>query len=122
MPLYLSESEVAELLTPADALAAVEGCFLRMSRGAIENRPRTRRVEDGVFAVMAAADDELRRAGVKAYTWLSGGTPFVVILFDLERAAVAAVIEADKLGQLEPAARAAWRRSTWRSRMHRRSG
>ena len=27
-------------------------------------------------------------------------TPFVVILFDLERAAVAAVIEADKLGQL----------------------
>jgi alanine dehydrogenase len=89
------------LLTPADALVAVEGCFLRMARGAVENRPRTRlRVEDGVFAVMAAADDELRRAGVKAYTWLSGGTPFVVVLFDLERAAVAAVIEADKLGQL----------------------
>jgi alanine dehydrogenase len=101
VPLYLSESDVAELLTPADALAAVEGCFLRMSRGAVENRPRTRfRVEDGVFAVMAAADDELRRAGVKAYTWLSGGTPFVVVLFDLQRAALAAVIEADKLGQL----------------------
>ena len=71
-----------------------------MSRGAVENRPARFRVEDGVFAVMAAADDELRRAGVKAYTWLSGGTPFVVLLFDLERAAVAAVIEADKLGQL----------------------
>jgi alanine dehydrogenase len=101
VPLYLTEGDIADLLTPADALVAVEGCFLRMARGAVENRPRTRlRVEDGVFAVMAAADDELRRAGVKTYTWLSGGTPFVVVLFDLERAEVAAVIEADKLGQL----------------------
>ena len=101
MPLYLTEGDIADLLTPADALVAVEGCFLRMARGAVENRPRTRlKVEDGVFAVMAATDDELRRAGVKSYTWLSGGTPFVVVLFDLERAEVAAVIEADKLGQL----------------------
>jgi alanine dehydrogenase len=101
VPLYLTEDDIADLLTPADALVAVEGCFLRMARGAVENRPRTRlRVEDGVFAVMAATDDELRRAGVKSYTWLSGGTPFVVVLFDLERAEVAAVIEADKLGQL----------------------
>jgi ornithine cyclodeaminase/alanine dehydrogenase-like protein (mu-crystallin family) len=53
---------------------------------------------------MAAADDELRRAGVKAYTWLSGGTPFVVVLFDLEQAKLAAVIEADKLGQLRTGA------------------
>ena len=105
MPLYLTESDVAELLTPADALVAVEGCFLRMSRDAVENRPRARlRVEDGVFAVMAAADDELRRAGVKAYTWLSGGTPFVVVLFDLEQAKLTAVIEADKLGQLRTGA------------------
>jgi alanine dehydrogenase len=101
VPLYLTEADVAELLTPADTVAAVEECFLRMSRGAVEIRPRTRmRVEDGVFAVMAATDVELQRAGLKAYTWLSGGTPFVVVLFDLERAQIAAVIEADKLGQL----------------------
>jgi alanine dehydrogenase len=99
--LYLREDDVAELLTAADAVSAVEECFLRIARGAVQNRPRTRlRVDDGVFAVMAAADDELQRAGLKAYTWLSGGTPFVVVLFDLAKAEIAAVIEADKLGQL----------------------
>jgi alanine dehydrogenase len=76
-----------------------------MARGAVENRPRTRmRIGDGVFAVMSAADEELGLAGVKAYTWLPGGTPFVVVLFDTAKAQLAAVIEADKLGQLRTGA------------------
>ena len=105
MPLYLTEDEVAELLTPRDALDAVEACFIRLARGVVENRPRTRiDVEDGVFASMAAADRELGLAGLKTYTWLPGGTPFVVLLFDLARATLAAVIEADKLGQLRTGA------------------
>ncbi len=105
MPLYLTESEIAELLTPADALGAIEACFERLARGAVENRPRERlALEDGVFAVMAATDAELGLAGVKTYTWLPAGTPFVVVLFDLERAEVAAVLEADKLGQLRTGA------------------
>jgi alanine dehydrogenase len=105
LPLYLTESDVESVLGPEDALAAVEGCFLRLARGAIQNRPRSRmRVEGGVFAVMAAADDELGLAGVKTYVWLRGGTPFVVVLFDLERAELTAVIEADKLGQLRTGA------------------
>jgi alanine dehydrogenase len=105
MPIYLTEAEVADLLTPADALDAVEGCFRRLAAGAIQNRPRTRLpVEDGVFAVMAAADEELGLAGLKSYVWLAGGTPFAVLLFDLERAELTAVIEADKLGQLRTGA------------------
>ena len=57
MTLYLSEDEVGGLLTTADALAAVEACFERLARGAIQNRPRERlMLEDGVFALMAAAD------------------------------------------------------------------
>jgi ornithine cyclodeaminase/alanine dehydrogenase-like protein (mu-crystallin family) len=93
------------LLTPADALQAVESCFERLARGAIENRPRTRtRAGDGVFAVMSAVDEELGLAGLKSYTWLPGGTPFVVVLFDLEGAEIAAVIEADKMGQLRTGA------------------
>jgi alanine dehydrogenase len=93
------------LLTPADALHAVESCFERLARGAIENRPRTRtRAGDGVFAVMSAVDEELGLAGLKSYTWLPGGTPFVVVLFDLEGAEIAAVIEADKMGQLRTGA------------------
>ncbi len=105
MPLYLTEAEVGSLLTPADALAAVEGSFRRLATGEVENRPRERmRVEDGVFAVMAAVDRELGLAGLKAYTWLPGGTPFVVVLFDTRTAELAAVIEADKLGQLRTGA------------------
>ena len=84
MALYLSESEVAELLSPREALDAIEACFIRLARGVVENRTRTRiSLEDGVFAYMAAADRELGLAGVKTYTWLPGGTPFVVVLFDL---------------------------------------
>ena len=105
MPLYLTEGDVDALLTPADALDAVEGSFRRLAAGEVENRPRERlRLEEGVFAVMPAVDRELRLAGVKAYAWLPGGTPFVVLLFDTESAELAGVIEADKLGQLRTGA------------------
>jgi ornithine cyclodeaminase/alanine dehydrogenase-like protein (mu-crystallin family) len=53
---------------------------------------------------MAAADRELGLAGVKSYAWLPGGTPFVVVVFDAQRAELAAVIEADRLGQLRTGA------------------
>jgi ornithine cyclodeaminase/alanine dehydrogenase-like protein (mu-crystallin family) len=105
VPLYLTESEIGGLLAPADALEAIERCFERLARGVIENRPRERlALDDGAFAVMAAADAELGLAGVKTYTWLPAGTPFVVVLFDLERAEVAAVLEADELGRLRTGA------------------
>ena len=53
---------------------------------------------------MSAVDRELGLAGVKSYAALPDGTPFVVVLFDTERAELAAVIEADKLGQLRTGA------------------
>ena len=105
VPIFLTEAEVGSLLTPADALEAVERCFERLGRGGIENRPRARmRLEGGAFAVMAATDQELGLAGVKSYAWLPGGTPFVVVLFSLEPVELLAVIEADKLGQLRTGA------------------
>jgi alanine dehydrogenase len=108
MPLYLTEADVAKLLTPADAITAVEACFQRLARGEVENRPRVRQsVDGGVFAVMSAVDRELRLAGVKSYTWLPQGTPFVVCLFDLDHGELTAVIEADKLGQLRTGAASA---------------
>ncbi|MGZ4353544.1 MAG: ornithine cyclodeaminase family protein [Gaiellaceae bacterium] len=108
MPLYLTEADVAGLLAPADALAAVEACFERLARGVVENRPRQRVVvEGGVFAVMHAVDEELGLAGLKSYAWLPGGTPFVVLLFSLEHARLEAVIEAGRLGELRTAAASA---------------
>jgi len=71
--LYLTEDEVAGLLTIEDAIVAVEECFQRLARGAIDNRPRTRLpLEDGQLAVMAAVDSELGIAGLKTYAWLPG--------------------------------------------------
>jgi ornithine cyclodeaminase/alanine dehydrogenase-like protein (mu-crystallin family) len=105
VPLYLTEEDVAGLLGPADALAAVEGSFERLARGEVENRPRQRvELDDGTFAVMHAVDHGLGVAGVKSYAWLPGGTPFVVVLFSLAEARLDAVIEADRLGRLRTGA------------------
>ena len=106
MPLYLTEAEVAELLTPADVLEAIEGSFRRTAAGEVDVKPRHRhRLEGGAFAAMSAVDHGIGFAGLKAYAWLAPkGTPFVVVLFDLEKAELAGVIEADKLGQLRTGA------------------
>jgi alanine dehydrogenase len=101
VPLYLTEAEIGELLSPADALEAVEGCFLRLAAGEIENVPRQRtRYEGGFLAVMWAVDRELGLAGLKTYAAGRDGASFVVLLFETETNEPAAVIEADKLGQL----------------------
>jgi alanine dehydrogenase len=105
VPLYLTDADVESLLTPADALQAVEGCFERMARGAVDNRPRYRhRLEEASVAVMSAADAELERAGVKAYVASAKGARFVVTLFDTAKSVLVAVIDADKLGQLRTGA------------------
>src|SRR3954454_4094108 len=108
VPLYLTEQDVAALLTPAAARAAVEASFERLARGEGGNAPRQLvAVGDGTFAVMHAVDRGLGLAGVKSYAWLRGGTPFVVVLFSLARAEVDAVIEAAALGELRTAAASA---------------
>jgi alanine dehydrogenase len=100
VPLYLREADVDALLSPADAVEAVEGCFARLAAGAVENRPRFRLgLEDGRLHVMAAADLELGVAGLKAYAGFRAGTTFVVALFAADRPELLAVIEADGLGQ-----------------------
>ena len=105
LPLYLTEAHIEKLLTPADALAAIEASFERQASGAVRNRPRQRtRAGEGALAVMSAVDEELGLAGLKSYAALPAGTKFVVVLFDLERAEVAAVIEADRMGQLRTGA------------------
>jgi ornithine cyclodeaminase/alanine dehydrogenase-like protein (mu-crystallin family) len=105
LPLYLTESDVESLLGPEDALAAVEGSFRRLAEGTVENLPRARLpLEQGALAVMAAVDRGLERAGVKSYAAQPGGVRFVVCLFDTAAADLAAVIEADRLGQLRTGA------------------
>ncbi|MGH3008020.1 MAG: ornithine cyclodeaminase family protein [Gaiellaceae bacterium] len=105
MPLYLTEQDVAELLSPADAVEAIEACFRRLAAGAVENRPRYRLgLEEGALAVMSAADLELGYAGAKVYAGFREGARFVVLLFRTDSPELVAVIEADKLGQLRTGA------------------
>ena len=106
MTLYLTEEDVGALLTIEDALAAVEGSFRRLAEGHVENRPRERvRLEGGLLAVMVAADLELGYSGLKTYTAFGyDDVRFVVLLFETDRADLAAVIEANRLGQLRTGA------------------
>ena len=109
MPLYLTEEDVAALLTPADAVEAVEESFRRLARGAVDNRPRERLpLDDGQFAVMACVDRELGYAGLKTYALdARRARRSSSLLFSLEHARLEAVIEADKLGQLRTGAASA---------------
>jgi ornithine cyclodeaminase/alanine dehydrogenase-like protein (mu-crystallin family) len=101
----LTEDDVASLLEPADAVAAIEECFRRMARGEVENAPRRRlRLRDGSLADMAASDRELALAGGKLYVATPDGARFVVCLFEVEPPELAAVIEADHLGRLRTGA------------------
>jgi ornithine cyclodeaminase/alanine dehydrogenase len=105
MTLHLTEDDVARLLTPADAVAAIEACFARMARGAVHNRPRYRLPLDrGALAVMAASDLELGFAGAKVYAGFGTGARFEVLLFRADAPELVAVIDADKLGQLRTGA------------------
>ena len=105
MPLYLTEQDVTVLLTPAEAVPVIEECFRRLASGAAVNEPRKRLpLPDGSFALMAATDTELGYAGLKSYTVVGGKAAFVVCLFSLADGSLAAVLEADRLGQVRTGA------------------
>jgi len=105
VPLWLSEEDVASLVTPGDAVPVIEDCFRRMAAGEVELMPRRRfPVEGGYFAVMAAADRGLGVAGLKSYTLVEGQLQFVVCLFDLSDGSLFGLIAADRLGQVRTGA------------------
>src|SRR5262245_30069835 len=105
MPLWLSEDDVASLVTPGEAIPVIEDCFRRIAAAQVELMPRRRfAVEDGYFAVMAAADRGLGMAGLKSYTVVGGTLQFVVCLFDLSDGTLAVLIAADRLGQVRTGA------------------
>ena len=100
MPLYLSESDVEGLITAGEAVPVLEECFRRLAAGVVENVPRRRlSLDDGHFALMSAVDRGLGYAGLKSYAVAAGKASFVVCLFELATGKLAAVIEADALGQ-----------------------
>ena len=106
LALQLTEKDVDRLLSPADAIEAVEDSFLRLADGRIKNVPRYRLgLDPGFLAVMAAVDKERGLACVKQYSAGADAISFVVVLF--EHGETKAVIEASRLGQLRTGAASA---------------
>ena len=105
MPLYLTETDVAALLEPADAVPVIEESFRRLAAGEVANQPRLRLpLDGGALALMGAVDRGIGLAGSKTYCAVAGHAAFVVVLFDADHGECVGVMEANTLGQLRTGA------------------
>jgi len=105
MALLLREADVQALLSISDAIEALEQAFRAQGEGRAANLPRARvRWPRGALHVMAAGGPGIGYVGLKAYTTVGGQARFVVLLFEIESGALAAVLEADWLGRLRTGA------------------
>jgi len=103
--IYLTEADVTQLLNISLAIDAVEEAFRRLAAGEASNVPRQRAQSPGiVLHSMSAAAPWLGLAGWKCYTTTRSGARFLVGLYDSETGALAALVEADRLGQLRTGA------------------
>src|SRR5271154_6620036 len=106
MALHISESEVRAVLTMPMAIEALEVISRKQATGEVVVHPR-RRFElpgGGFFHYMAAADFSTGFVAMKQYTYVSGKIRFMVPLYDMRTGVLAALIEADYMGQLRTGA------------------
>lgn len=105
MPLFISEHEVEKLLQMGQAIVLVEDALRAQAEGRAENRPRQRvRGEGRILNVMPASYTGAGYMGFKAYTKAGDKVRFHVHLYDARTGEYAAVIEADRLGQIRTGA------------------
>jgi alanine dehydrogenase len=106
MALFLTESQVRELLTMPMALEAVEQAFRRLADGSgtLHLRHRLHIPGQSYLHYMAAGDSAGGTMGMKIYTSSRDGLRFLVPLFDATSGALLALIEADYLGQMRTGA------------------
>lgn len=108
MALFLTEADVNELLSPAEAVAAVETAMLEAAAGDAFNSPRRRlRLPGGMLHMMAAAQPAQGVFALKAYTAFGGKIRFRILLYDVKSGAILAFIEGDRMGQLRTGAASA---------------
>ncbi|MBZ5703339.1 MAG: ornithine cyclodeaminase family protein [Acidobacteriia bacterium] len=105
MTLHISEAEVRSLLTMPMAIEAVEEISRRQAAGeAVAHARRRIELPGGFFHYMAGADFTAGFVGMKLYTYVRGRLRFVVPLFRVATGEMAALIEADAMGQLRTGA------------------
>jgi ornithine cyclodeaminase/alanine dehydrogenase-like protein (mu-crystallin family) len=106
MPLHINESEVRSLLDMPAAIAAVEQISRKQSAGEaiVHSRRRIEFPGGGFFHYMSAADLAAGYVATKQYTFVKGRIRFLVLLYRMDTGEMAAMIEADALGQLRTGA------------------
>jgi alanine dehydrogenase len=103
--LYLTEAEVARVLTMDLALEAVSTAFRKLALDEAVNIPRQRCQTDLVMLhVLPAAAKTLGAIGFKAYTTSKHGAHFQITLFDPKEGGLTAILEADMIGQFRTGA------------------
>jgi alanine dehydrogenase len=107
MAILLKESDVEKLADVNLAVEAIEQAVKLQGEQNADVAPRRRcRVDHGMLHVMSASLPTLGYAGLKSYTSVGGVNRFSVLLYKGD-GQLAAVIEADKLGQLRTGAASA---------------
>jgi alanine dehydrogenase len=103
--LYLTEADVTRLLDIRLAIDAIEEAFKRLATGEASNVPRQRAKAPGiVLHSMSASAQYLGLVGWKCYTTTKQGARFLAGLYDAQTGELAALVEADRLGQLRTGA------------------
>ena len=106
MAIFLSDTDVARLLTMDDALDAVEEGFRLQASGGATNTPRTHApLPNGEFSVMSAAIPARGVMGVKTFGLIGESlVSFYLYLYDAENGALLAVVEANEKGRIRTGA------------------
>ena len=99
-PLYITEAEVARLVTVKDAIAALEEMFACWGDPLMQNLPRQRaKLPVGAFNHMGASYGAKKIYGLKAYAGGKGSTQGHVLIYSNDDFSLKAMIECDLLGQ-----------------------
>jgi ornithine cyclodeaminase/alanine dehydrogenase-like protein (mu-crystallin family) len=103
-PIYLSNAEVADLASFADAVDVLDELFRGIADGRSKNSPRQRlAARSATLHVMAGLSGE-EFFGVKTYTTSQRGAPMVVLLFGADGSGLKAVVEGAALSALRTGA------------------
>ena len=108
MSLFLSESDVRQLLTMPLAIEAVENAHRELSQARAIDIPRQRtRLPQTALHILQGALPACDAIGYKAYTSNRSGVRFLVHLFSAATGVLRVVVEADLLGMMRTAAASA---------------
>lgn len=101
MAIYLTETQISQLLTMEDTLTVLEELFAARARGEIVNRPRVRvPITAGTYNVMPASWLSRGVVGQKVYTASAKGASFQIMLHAADGSGLVAVMGGGRISGL----------------------